>query len=598
MASARRWFSSPPGDLGRFHAEGEVAGHHGRRAYHSDREAEPFADLVDTACNPSVNGWGTATGKPSPPRGWRRLSAVRRGRVEGRSRPNPPVPPDPGRPVAGMTATGQVVMLKVGGGRTTGRSGEPRPPEPETKLSARPSSFPARKTHPPGKTGTRGSGEADPCGMRFQVGILPEPFAPSEDRGVRVKASTASASGQPVGAEALPSFHGVHLPFRQRPRQDRRLPGVLGAVPGGRRPLVGFSIKSWFPLQEFSASAAWQDSRVLTPGMVDPEAFLDQERLLREGEVMGNDILKRPVLQGRALAGRHAGSRAAHPARHGPGRRATLPWDELESVRLNPGNPWFVKYVDFVKALVRRSAGRYPVSHGALIGPSDILALLRGHTRSVLDLLEYPTRRDGCSGGAATCSVRSPRRHGNASPCFTAAITTPSTSSGRRGRSSACKKDPQARSLPAVRGVSSRWISRSPGTSPTPSSTCIPTRCSSTTCSWRLRIRCFQVNYEAGSGGPPVAGMIPVFRKIQAAGRPLLGARVLHAGRAASPCGFARPARAVPVPHGQVAPRSGGVAAGAGDVARRPAEDAGQDAAATSEAPTARSSVTSFRDGS
>jgi hypothetical protein len=35
-------------------------------------------------------------------------------------------------------------------------------------------------------------------------------------------------------------------------------------------------------------------------------------------------------------------------------------------------------------------------------------------------------------------------------------------------------------------------------------------------------IRCFQVNYELHSGGPPIAGMLPAFRKIQAAGRPLL----------------------------------------------------------------------------
>ena len=41
---------------------------------------------------------------------------VRRGRVEGRSRRGARAPsPDPGRPAAGMTATGQVVMLKVGG---------------------------------------------------------------------------------------------------------------------------------------------------------------------------------------------------------------------------------------------------------------------------------------------------------------------------------------------------------------------------------------------------------------------------------------------------------------------------------------------------
>jgi hypothetical protein len=35
-------------------------------------------------------------------------------------------------------------------------------------------------------------------------------------------------------------------------------------------------------------------------------------------------------------------------------------------------------------------------------------------------------------------------------------------------------------------------------------------------------IRCFQVNYEPHSGGPSIAGMLPAFRQIQAAGRPLL----------------------------------------------------------------------------
>jgi hypothetical protein len=35
-------------------------------------------------------------------------------------------------------------------------------------------------------------------------------------------------------------------------------------------------------------------------------------------------------------------------------------------------------------------------------------------------------------------------------------------------------------------------------------------------------LRCFQVNYELHSGGPPIAGMIPAFRKIQAARRSLL----------------------------------------------------------------------------
>ena len=59
------------------------------------------------------------------------------------------------------------------------------------------------------------------------------------------------------------------------------------------RPLVGFSFKSWFPLDEFSASARWPKDQPLTPDMVEPEEFLDdQERLLREGEQIEDDILR------------------------------------------------------------------------------------------------------------------------------------------------------------------------------------------------------------------------------------------------------------------------------------------------------------------
>ena len=59
------------------------------------------------------------------------------------------------------------------------------------------------------------------------------------------------------------------------------------------RPLVGFSFKSWFPLEEYAASAAWQSADHLTPDMVEPRAFMDdQERLLREGETLEDDIFR------------------------------------------------------------------------------------------------------------------------------------------------------------------------------------------------------------------------------------------------------------------------------------------------------------------
>ena len=59
------------------------------------------------------------------------------------------------------------------------------------------------------------------------------------------------------------------------------------------RPLVGFTTRGWFPLEEYAATRAWPINTYLTPEMVVPEAFLDdEERLLREGEVLEDDIIR------------------------------------------------------------------------------------------------------------------------------------------------------------------------------------------------------------------------------------------------------------------------------------------------------------------
>ena len=292
------------------------------------------------------------------------------------------------------------------------------------------------------------------------------------------------------------------------------------------RPLVGFSIKSWFPLQEFAASAAWQDRDVLTPDMVDPEAFLDdQERLLHEGEAIADDILRGaspsqavPWLDGmlgatlRILPGSILGA------------ERTLAWDKLESLGLDLQNAWFDKYIAFIEALVHRAAGRYPVSHGALIGPSDIAALLRGHTQSVLDLVEAPDemRRLLWRSGAVFRQIteeawqRLPLYHGG---YFDAQyqLWSPGPIIRLQEDASGVLSPQLYREFlqPVDRAVAGHFASA------------FIHLHSNSMFLYDLfleveEIRCFQVNYELHSGGPPIAGMIPAFRKIQAADRPLL----------------------------------------------------------------------------
>ena len=59
------------------------------------------------------------------------------------------------------------------------------------------------------------------------------------------------------------------------------------------RPLVGFSLIGWFPVQEFAACRAWRSLDSITPDMIDPDAFLeDHLRMLREGEAIEDDMIR------------------------------------------------------------------------------------------------------------------------------------------------------------------------------------------------------------------------------------------------------------------------------------------------------------------
>jgi len=159
-----------------------------------------------------------------------------------------------------------------------------------------------------------------------------------------------------------------------------------------KRPLVGFSFKSWFPLDEFRASSAWPKGEKLTPDMVVPMDFMDdQEKLLREGEVIEDDILRgaspsQAIFWGDGTLGSEMrvlpGNVVAEERR--------LSWDEIENIEIDWNAPWFRKYMEWVEALVARSAGRYPVSHATPVGPFDYVVTLRGHEQSVVDLMLDP----------------------------------------------------------------------------------------------------------------------------------------------------------------------------------------------------------------
>lgn len=147
-------------------------------------------------------------------------------------------------------------------------------------------------------------------------------------------------------------------------------------------------------MYEFAASRAWGQFDYLTPDMIHPEDFIeDQERLLREGEVIDDDILRGacpsqavqwlPPMLGTPL-------RILEESTLAPD--LNLSWEEVEHLSLDRENAWFQKYLEFIRVLVKASSGRYPISHGTMSGPSDLAAILRGHNNMVLDFYDAPER--------------------------------------------------------------------------------------------------------------------------------------------------------------------------------------------------------------
>jgi len=160
--------------------------------------------------------------------------------------------------------------------------------------------------------------------------------------------------------------------------------------------LVGFSYVGWFPLQYFSACKHWEVNQHITHAMIDPSEWVDdQEKLLEEGETIEDDII-------RGVCPTQVAFPCFLPAALGCkirvlpdtvlGEEQKLSWEDALQVRLDPENPWYQTYMQFADALVRKAGGRYPVSHGAELGPTDLHAVLRGHNESLLDLIDAPDK--------------------------------------------------------------------------------------------------------------------------------------------------------------------------------------------------------------
>jgi hypothetical protein len=139
----------------------------------------------------------------------------------------------------------------------------------------------------------------------------------------------------------------------------------------------------------------WTDSRYLTPDMIQPEAFLgDHLRILREGEFMDDDMIRGACPAQVAIPWLPAmlGCQLRVLPDNVLGEEQGLSWEQALGIRLDRSSPWFGKYIEFLNALVQESRGTFPVSHSPELGPTDLQAVLRGHTDSIMDLTDEPEK--------------------------------------------------------------------------------------------------------------------------------------------------------------------------------------------------------------
>jgi len=292
-----------------------------------------------------------------------------------------------------------------------------------------------------------------------------------------------------------------------------------------RRPLAGFSLVGWFPAREFAACRAWGSVDCITAEMIRPEDFVpDHLRMLREGEIVDDDLL-RGACPGQVaipwLPG-IAGCKMRLLPDNILGEDRCLPLAEVAALQLRQDDPWFRKYLEFGAALVHAAAGRFPVSHSAEVGPTDLHGLLRGHTQCIMDLVDDPELAAQALRQLGEFFYEIQQRFWEHIPLFHGGYFDAQYSLWSPRPIMRLQEDATAVYSPAlyrkfVQPVDRALAARFPCSFMHLHSTSMFLLDAFLEIS---EIACFQINKDAL--GPSTAAMIPHYQKVQRAGKPLL----------------------------------------------------------------------------
>jgi hypothetical protein len=158
------------------------------------------------------------------------------------------------------------------------------------------------------------------------------------------------------------------------------------------RPLVGFSVGGWFPLQSYRAMQMLRGTPRLAPDDLHPEEFLpDYEGVVALWEGVEDDMIRGlapippfPWLEAMLGSRIQIGEDSIWAEEGG------FEYADLERIDFSADNPWRRKYLEFVATLTRHFGDRIPVGQPILRGPSDMIAAMRGSSEMVLDLYDHP----------------------------------------------------------------------------------------------------------------------------------------------------------------------------------------------------------------
>lgn len=158
------------------------------------------------------------------------------------------------------------------------------------------------------------------------------------------------------------------------------------------RPVMGFSLGGWFPLQSYSVMERFKGLKGLAADRIVPEEFFkDYDRLVAQWDEVEDDLIRAvapippfPWLEAMLGSRVQVGNESIWAEEGG------FDYADLDRLDLSKDNPWRRKYLEFVAALRDHFKDSVPVGQPILRGVSDMIASLRGASQMVLDLYDQP----------------------------------------------------------------------------------------------------------------------------------------------------------------------------------------------------------------